>query len=355
MPSDGLYWQDNIYNQQVAPDQPKCKLWTSAGLMLTYWCPSRCACCYVFSGPDSGSPDTEMSTDLALKCWKSLRKLAGSRAKIHLTGGEPFGNFERLEQILQTACEQGLSGLEKIETNAYWCTEKSVTRKRLKRLRELGLQKLQVSADIYHQEYIPKKWVTLAASIGREVLGPEGVQVRWRDFIANPVLVGDMDKLQRMEAFGKTLSQRPERMLGRAAEELATLFPSRSYEHFADRNCIRPLLGARHVHVDGAGNVFLGTCVGLIAGNILRDENGGLDELWRLFDYRDHPIISILVQKGPVGLLEIARPLGYSPRDGYAGQCHLCYEIRQYLHKKGEYLSYLGPSACYGCIGGANG
>jgi len=249
MPHDGVHWQENIYNQQVGRDQPKFKVWTSAGLMLTYWCPSRCACCYVFSSPEAASPETEMSVDLALECWQALHRLGGERGKIHLTGGEPFGNFERLEQILQAACEQGLTGLEKIETNAYWCDQKSLIRKRLKRLRELGLQKLQVSTDVYHQEYVPINWVCFVISIGREILGPEGVQVRWRDFVANPVLVGEMDESQRSEAFRQALSQRPERLLGRAAEELANLFPLRSYEHFADKNCVRNLLGARHVHV----------------------------------------------------------------------------------------------------------
>jgi organic radical activating enzyme len=350
MSHDVVQWQENIYNQQAAPDQPKFKVWTSAGLLLTYWCPSRCACCYVYASPDAGSPDTEMSVDLALDCWRAVRRLGGERGKVHLTGGEPFGNFERLAQILQAACEQGLSGLEKIETNAYWCDQESLIRKRLKRLRELGLQKLQVSTDVYHQEYVPLKWVCFLISLGREILGPEGVQVRWRDFVANPVLVGDMDEQERAEAFRQALSQRPERMLGRAAENLANLFPLRSYEHFAEENCVRNLLGARHVHVDGAGNVFSGTCVGLIVGNILTGENGGLDELWRRFDYRQHPIISILVEKGPVGLLEIARELGYLPRVGYASKCHLCYDIRRYLHKKGKYSAYLGPAVCYGCI-----
>ena len=354
MPHDGAHWQENIYNQQVARGQPKFKVWTSAGLMLTYWCPSRCACCYVFSGPEAGSPETEMSVDLALQCWQALCRLGGERGKIHLTGGEPFGDFERLEQILQAACEQGLTGLEKIETNAYWCDQQSLIRKRLKRLRELGLQKLQVSTDVYHQEYVPIDWVCFAISIGQEILGSQGVQVRWRDFVANPVLVGEMDESQRAEAFRQALSQRPERILGRAAENLANLFPLRSYEHFADKNCVRNLLGARHVHVDGAGNVFSGTCVGLIVGNILTGENGGLDELWRQFDYRQHPIISVLVEKGPVGLLKIARELGYRPRVGYASKCHLCYDLRRYLHKKGKYSAYLGPAVCYGCISSEN-
>jgi organic radical activating enzyme len=350
MPNDGVHWQENIYNQQVGRDQPKFKVWTSAGLMLTYWCPSRCACCYVFSGPEAHSPDTEMSVDLALQCWWAVRRLGGNRGKVHLTGGEPFGDFPRLEHILQAACEQGLSGLGKIETNAYWCTQESLVRKRLQRLKELGLKKLQISTDVYHQEYVSLDRVSLAISLGREILGPEGAQVRWRDFVENPVLIGAMDESQRAEAFRQALSKRPERMIGRAAEELVTLFHLRSYDHFADENCGRNLLGARHVHVDGAGNVFSGTCVGLIVGNVLTGEAGDLDELWRQFDYRQHPIISILVETGPVGLLQIARPLGYQFQAGYANKCHLCYDIRRYLYKNGKYSAYLGPSVCYGCL-----
>jgi len=344
----GVELEANVYNRQVGRDQKKFKVWRSAGLMLSYWCPARCACCYDFSGPNAGEAATEMSVEDALDHWAAIRRLGGERGKVHLTGGEPFGDFERLERILQGACEKRLGGLEKIETNAFWCSNEKLVRERLERLKELGLERLQISTDVYHQEYVPMERVELAFRVAREVLGADGVQVRWRDFYENPVLVGGMDDPGRSEQFLAAYKKRRERLLGRAAAELANLFPLRDYENFADNNCVKSFLGARHVHVDGAGNVFSGTCIGIVVGQVRPREAVALDELWRGFDYRKHPIISVLVDQGPVGLLSIAEELGYVGGRGYASKCHLCYELRRFLYEKGVPGQQLGPGGCYG-------
>jgi len=340
--------EDNIYNRQMGPAEAKFKIWYSAGLMLSYWCPSRCACCYVFSSPEAFDPAAEMSVELALACWRGIRRLAGTRGRVHITGGEPFGDFERLEHLLQAACEEGLGGLEKIETNAFWCRDEGQVRQWLLRLRELGLTKLQISTDVYHQEYVPLERVQLAVKVAQEVLGSNGLQIRWRDFLAKPVLVGPMTPQDRAVSFRAALNQRGERLLGRAAQELVSLFPLRNYDDFAEYNCKRNLLGARHVHIDGAGNVFSGTCIGIITGNLPCGEQQSLDELWRSFDYREHPIISVLVEQGPVGLLKRAEQSGYRPGRGYASKCHFCYEIRRFFYQHNQFGRYLGPGLCYG-------
>lgn len=348
MGNSGAELEANVYNRQVKRDQKKFKVWTSAGLMLSYFCPAQCACCYVFSGPNAGEAATEMSVEDALDHWAAILRLGGEKGKVHLTGGEPFGDFERLERILQGACEKHLGGLEKIETNAYWCTDEKVVRERLGRLKELGLERLQISTDVYHQEYVPMERVELAVRIAREVLGADGVQVRWRDFYENPVLVGKMGDRERTEQLLAAYKKRRERLLGRAADKLANLFPLRNYESFADNNCGKSFLGARHVHVDGAGNVFSGTCIGIIVGQVKPRKAVTLDELWCGFDYREHPIISVLVDQGPVGLWSIAEELGYVGGQGYASKCHLCYELRSFLHKRGLSGEQLGPGVCYG-------
>ena len=339
---------ENIYNRQTSGNTARFKIWSSIGLMLTYRCSSRCVCCYVFSGPESGSSDTEMSVESAIDYWRGVRNLAGERGKVHITGGEPFLDYERLCKLLQAGQEQGLGGLEKIETNASWCSSASLAHARLGELKCLGLKKLQVSTDIYHQQYVPLECVRLAVEAGRKILGDQGVQVRWEDFLAGPELVDAMPETQRRAAFATTVAQRRERMVGRAAEELASLFPSRDYDSFAEVNCRGALLGAKHVHIDGAGNVFSGTCAGIIVGNPASEGPGGFERLWRSFDFRKHPIYSILAAKGPVGLLRLAEPLGYRPLRGYADKCHLCYDIRRYLYQKGRYHQYLGPGVCYG-------
>ncbi len=289
-----------------------------------------------------------MSVEMALACWRGVRDLAGPSGQVHLTGGEPFEDYERLEQILQGAQQSGLEGLEKIETNAYWCTDEELVRRRLLRMGELGLTRLQISTDVYHQEYISIERVRLGARIAQEVLGPERVQIRWRDFLTEPILVGPMKRAERAAAFRAAMGKRRERLLGRAAKELSGLLPSRVYDDFADINCKQNLLGARHVHIDGNGNVFSGTCMGIILGKVGTARHESLDKLWQGFDYREHPIVAILVEGGPGGLITPAERLGYQRKKGYASKCHLCYEIRRFLYQSGKYGGYIGPSVCYG-------
>ena len=339
---------DNVLNRTLSPADPKFKIWRSAGLMLTYLCPSRCACCYINAGAERAPSESSMSVDLAVGCWRAVRRLAGEQGKIHITGGEPFTDYERLKKILHSGCEQRLGGLEKIETNAFWCTDEKLIRDRLQELRELGLTRLQISSDIYHQEYIPLDRVRLAARIGLEVLGPEGIRIRWRDFAKSPVLVANMNSSQRQEALIAALENRPERMLGRAAEELAPLLNSNNYNNFLHLNCLGALFGARHVHIDGSGRVFSGTCAGIIVGEVGPKEGEDLYNLWRNIDYRKHPILSILIEYGPFGLLEPAQNLGYRTLSGYADKCHMCYHIRKYLFERNAFETFLGPARCYG-------
>lgn len=340
---------DNIINRRLTPDMPKFKIWHSAGLMLTYWCPGRCACCYNFSGPRAASPATQMSVERALACWRDIVGLAGDRGKVHLTGGEPFGDYERLREIMCRAHAENLTAaLEKIETNAYWCNDENQIRNRLRELKSLGLTRLQISSDIYHQEYIPLEHVRRAQKIARAVLGDAGVQVRWRDFLADPVDVAGMNHQDRLSAFASELKRRRERLVGRAAETLAETFPQHPAHEFAGQTCRRAVLGAAHVHIDGAGHVFIGTCVGIIAGRVSLRPDQSLRNLWCRFDPDAHPVFAVLAQSGPLGLLQKAEKHGYRPLTGYADKCHLCYHVRKFLRNIEPFSHYLGPSVCYG-------
>jgi len=339
--------QDNIFNQQRAPHQTKYKLWKSVGLMLTYWCPCRCACCYVGSAPDAASPETEMSVELALDAWKGICDLAGHHASVHLTGGEPFGNFPRLETILRQAQKARLTGLEKVETNAYWATDDNITRRRLKTLRQLGLTRLQISTDVYHQQFVSFHNVKRAARIAQEVLGPHAVQIRWRHFYQNPIDTNSLTHPQRLQAFRQALALRPERLVGRAADLLAPLLPLKNPKNFQNQNCSRHLLDARHIHIDGHGNIFSGTCAGIILQKTTTSPKKSLPDIWKNFDIRQHPVLALLAEKGPAALLDIALPLGYQPLPAYASKCHLCYHLRRFLVHQKHWPNHLGPATCY--------
>ena len=102
---------DNIYNKTKQRNKKKFKLWTSAGLMLTYKCSAACCFCYYNCTPAKDSPI--MPTETAIKTWQQLKDLAGSRAKIHITGGEPFLYYENLIEILTHAKKLDLGQIDR--------------------------------------------------------------------------------------------------------------------------------------------------------------------------------------------------------------------------------------------------
>ena len=336
----------NAFNKKQSRSEQKFKLWRSVGIMLTYKCPAACGCCYVFSAPDI-SCSGEISAELAYDCWKSTVELTGDSGSVHLTGGEPFLRFELLENLLKQAKNDQISNsLEKIETNAAWCVDDKITTDRISRLAELGLTKLQISTDIYHQQYVPTENLQRAIRIATDILGPEKLQVRWRDFAENPVHSENMSAEQLDEAFRDALAKIPERMVGRAAEVLAPLVEQKPFEAFEGINCLKGHMGAKGVHIDGWGNVFSSTCIGIITGKVT--EQYSLKQLWLNYDFTKHPIWSILTDSGAYGLALIAQDLGFIPEKTYAGKCHLCYSVRKWLFENGHFPDCLGPGICYG-------
>jgi len=76
-------------NYRRRGDPMPVKYWSFAGLMLTYWCNASCASCYLCCGPERVE---EMSVDFALRLWGELIDACPHGCRIHLSGGEPFGD-----------------------------------------------------------------------------------------------------------------------------------------------------------------------------------------------------------------------------------------------------------------------
>ncbi len=331
----------------MQPPQKKLRAWHFAGLLTTYWCNARCAFCYVWGGPEQGGM---MTPDDAVDYWQQLERVAavdGRSVQIHLAGGEPFGQWDNLVAILRAAAAANLPPARKVETNAFWARDDTLTRRRITTLRELGIGRLDVSTDVFHQAFIDVERVRRCVRIGREVLGPDGVRVRWQAFLDQPVIVAGVAKREQDRAYVDALGQIHERMTGRAAFALAGLLPQHPLAHFAGQHCIKELLKSKHVHVGPEGDVFPGVCSGILLGNARREP---LDATWRrLTDHwQEEPILSPLVHDGPVGLVDRAIRYGYEPRPaGYATKCHLCTHVRQFLFERQVEPDHLGPSACY--------
>ena len=339
---------ENIYNSKLERNEPKFKFWSNAGLMLTYKCNCSCEFCYYHCSPEKGGL---MPVDMALGAWQSLKNLVGEKAKIHLTGGEAFLYWEHLEQILIEAQKQNMGKVDLIETNGFWAIEDKVTHDRIKRLDELGMHRLKISVDPFHQEYIDIEIVRRLAAAALKILGPERVQIRWEKYLDSTIDLKNMSPSSRMNEYLKTLKDYPCRFNGRAAGQLAGALAGKPAEAFANRNCRHSFLGSKGVHIDPFGNVFSGTCSGIIFGNINNIETHSraslLEDIWKNFTPENNEIINTLFNSGPYGLLEKAEKYGYQKLPLYASKCHLCSHIRQFLFEKDFDKSTLGPAECY--------
>jgi len=332
---------ENIYNSQVARDEPKLKLWRSAGLLLTYKCNCACEFCYYNCCPEKNGL---MPVDTAISAWQSLKILAGDSAKIHITGGEPFLYWEHLQEILKEAKKNNLGKVDLIETDGYWATSEKIVRQRLKRLDELGMYRFKISTDPFHQEYVDMEPVRRLADMAYEILGSERVLVRWQKYLDNPIQMKRLSETDRSQQYINAMNDFPCRFTGRAAGKLAELVAAKPIETFVSMNCKKSFLAAKGVHIDPFGNVFSGTCSGIIVGNINQIP---LENIWKQFDPSQKEFVKILFSTGPYGLLSEAEKLGYEKAAFYASKCHLCTSIRQFLFSKSTKKSTVGPAECY--------
>jgi len=377
---------ENVYNRNLARDEAKFKLWRSAGLLLTYKCNAACEFCYYNCSPEKGGL---MPVETCIAAWRSLKALAGDEARIHLTGGEPFLYWDHLVEILKEAGKQKLGPADMVETNGFWATNDALARDRLAALIELGVRRLKISVDPFHQEYVEIEPVRRLARVATEVFGPDRVQVRWEKYLrgegvpplqsscgaaANDGNTSHAGRVQGQDGLatrkGKMPSPRdkmyveayrdyPFRLTGRAAGHLAQLMidnglwmikeegSDSSFDHqssIINHSCLAAFLGAKGVHIDPHGNVFSGTCSGIVLGNV---NERPVEEIWRQFHPGQNAFIQALCEQGPYGLLEEARSLGYGELPAYAGKCHLCTHIRQFLFEKGLKQPTIGPAECY--------
>jgi organic radical activating enzyme len=332
---------DNIYNSRVGPDEPKFKLWRSVGLLLTYKCNCSCEFCYYNC---SARKNGVMTIDTAISAAESLKVLAGDNARIHITGGEPFIYWDQLKEILECAQKQKLGVVDQIETNAFWATSEKIIRQRLETLDKLGMHRLKISCDPFHQQYVDIELVRRLADTAAELLGPARVLVRWQKYLEEPIEMKEISVSMREQRYIAAIRDYPCRFTGRAAGKLAELVASEPIETIASMNCKSDLLTAKGVHIDPFGNVFSGTCSGIIIGNINQTP---LENLWQQFHPSNNEFIETVFNSGPAGLLERSTKLGYKKAKVYADKCHLCTRVRQFLFENGLNKSIIGPAECY--------
>ena len=94
------------------------------------------------------------------------------------------------------------------------------------------------------------------------------------------------------------------------------------------------------IEIDCEGNVTL--CPGISIGNT---NIQSLTKIIRDYKADKHPILCIISNEGPIGLLKLAEKHGFERDRKFVNECHLCYELRRYLQPFYPYS--LAPESCY--------
>ena len=142
--------------------------------VVTYACTGRCKHCSEGDHTSCGAHiDPQAAAD-------AVRKIAAEYdLKTVMTfGGEPLLYPEVVYAVMRTASELGIQKRQLI-TNGYFSKNAERIREVARRLAECGVNDLRLSADVFHQEYIPLEPVKLFAEEAKRAGVPIKIQPAW--------------------------------------------------------------------------------------------------------------------------------------------------------------------------------
>ena len=316
----------------------------SGGVITNYHCVSCCGHCLYNSSPRRTKDFLESSR--AGEIFRRISEL-GCRS-VHIGGGEPLLDPQRLTDVVSTAARTGVD-IEYIETNSAWYRDPDHAADLLNDLLTAGLRALLVSISPFHNAHIPFARVKGVIAACRRV----GMQVLpWIN-----AFVGDLSRLDDRqthamsefeELLGPNYLQRlPARywihLGGRALETFRAVYPQYPAAHLLEKSplsCARALRDTSHFHIDLHGNYIPGLCAGLAIA---------MEDLGRPLPAGKYPLLDTLAATGIRGLHDLAgQTHGYRPqRRVYLNHCDLCTEIRTFLLQKGARFRELAPGGFY--------
>ena len=292
------------------------------GLLLTERCNIACAHCWLEPPPDGA----DMPLDKA-KSYIDQASEIPTVEWISFTGGEPFLLPGLLDTLVGYVSGKWLRS--ECVTNCSWADTLEKAEESLRALKGSGLDVLNVSADDFHQRFVPLDYVgncfEAAKRLGlRTVImsaARRGGNLRLSEIVRSMgseeiKIMGDGKPPGEHSAIAVESGFIP---VGRGAE-----LPREEWL-IGDSPTEGPCrLVLRDIGVNPYGEL-LACCSAasvLERGHLGNVVETGLREL--LADAWDQPLFRILAEHGPTRL---ADSLGIPWRDGFVSRCHLCYEV----------------------------
>ena len=315
-----------------------------AALLYTYRCTIACRhCCF---GCGRGAPDVHMATDRAVAHLEALHQIG---RVIHIAGGEAMLYWDDLREVLARAAARGCQP-HFIETNCSFATSDAVVRERIAFMKDHGVVGILLSADAFHQAFVPPEHFLRVRRLSREAFGPQNV---WASESPDEEIM-DLAAIARDEhRLGEFVRRHPPTLVGAAQRELRKFFdehPIAELPHGTDwrdpcpgPDCAVVFSKARiwELHIDPYDNIQ--TNCGIILGKAT--ETTPLDLLKR-GPGEANEIVRMVCRGGPVALAEMARRRhNYVLPQKACTRCDFCYTVRKFLRP--FYPDVLGPHEVY--------
>jgi len=317
-----------------------------ASLLFTYRCTIACRHCLFNCSPRR--PDACVSIEDGVEF---MRQLRATDRVIHIAGGEAMMYYEQMLEVCRLSHQEGVAP-HFFETNASWCVDDETARSRYEALRDCGVLGVLISADPYHQAFVPPARRHRAFQFAIEIYGRENV-------IASDLSLEELLELRRIgrdeASVGEYSRNHAPRLVGRAGDSLMRHFPRRDPELLADdamwhgstreRSCRQEFDPNTmwEIHIDPYGNIQ--TCCGIIVGNV---HVKPLADYMRAGFHTDNELVRIAYEEGSYGYVELAERHGYEAPPDFAQKCGMCWEARKFLRP--HYPDTFGPAEVYESI-----
>ncbi|MFX1283362.1 MAG: radical SAM protein [Promethearchaeota archaeon] len=328
----------------------------SGGLILSYRCSCECKHCMYFCSPKwENTWINEKDLEITLEKLSEFIKPSPYGSEnvslnygLHITGGEPFLNYDVLLKSVQFASEFKIPSLF-VETNCHWCKNDESTLEKLMELRENGLRGILISVNPFILEHIPFEHIKRAINISKDIFG-NNVLIYQMYYYYQFKSLGIKEKLS-IEQYLKLVNikdlQRKVELfqMGRAAYKLQKLYRNYPSSFFFKENCQLELIRNWHNHFDNFGNYIPGYCGGFSWGNIRN-----LDSLCNEgISLEDFPVLRHLILGNMKDLYDFSvENYNYQENsDGYISKCHLCTDIRRKIAKETDTIKELKPREFY--------
>jgi molybdenum cofactor biosynthesis enzyme MoaA len=334
------------------------------GLCYSLRCPSNCRICGTSSWPSH--PET-MAFNKAYDYIKQVSQVPSIKL-IGFTGGEPFLFFRDISKLMEYARSLGL--ISKVATNAFWAKTAKIALTKLKQLKANGLEILAISADAYHQEFIPIERVMNAVRAGLDlnlilaitfIHGPNHER-EFQQMVKFFIKQGLGDRL----LFLRNLDDLQRHFLGARFFRIRDIFRSRIYlrestvllagrARRARDECLffevdelprNACLQAGRIMLILPSGRLLWCCSpvafdddSFLAGDL---NTNNLGDLARRIG--EDPVVEYLRVYGPWHMMKTLKSAGYDFDTHFSGDCHLCAHM----------LATLGRERIVKALGGVN-